>query len=95
MTRGLTGPSRSVAVPAVLGGRGRMQAALAAGFVAIALAGGSAQAAATFCGGLGLTKGTVRQVFGPGLKLSLQPNQGDDLGVCLIARRGQVFTQST
>jgi hypothetical protein len=78
-----------------MGRRGQLGATCAAIALAFSLtAAGGAEAATGLCASLGLTHASVRGIFGPGLALSLQPNQGEDAGVCLIARRGQRFAAS-
>jgi hypothetical protein len=79
-----------------MGRRGQLGAICAAAALACSLTGArGAEAATGFCGSLGLTHAAVRGIFGPGLTLSLAPNQGQDAGVCLIARPGQRFADSS
>lgn len=60
---------------------------VALGVLALALPAGSGAAASTpnFCASIGLTNAAVRPILGPHVRLSIYPNRGQDLGLCLIS----------
>jgi hypothetical protein len=45
---------------------------------------GVAGGATDYCASLGLTNATVRPILGPHVSVNIYPNQGQDLGDCLI-----------
>jgi hypothetical protein len=47
--------------------------------------------APNFCTTIGVTSAAAKKAFGPTVTPSVQPNPGEDLGICLVSRHGETY----